>query len=323
VLLDVVFLVIGLVLLIGGADLLIHGSTRLASRLGVSRFVIGLTIVAFGTSAPELAGGIGMVLTGRGEMVLGTVLGSNIANIGLILGLTAIVRPVPVHMRTVRDDVLVGIGVTLLAAALCGGGQINRLEGVVLLAGIGLYIFRVYRTQGTGAIEGVLPTEPDDEGTDAPAVRARLAPAIVMAAIGIAVLAGGSRLLVDGASGLAARAGVPEFIIALTLVAVGTSLPELATSLRAAFRGESDIAVGNVLGSNIFNVLAVLGVCSVIGPLQVPPEVLTRDVWVALGAAVACIPVFMRGARISRGEGVVLLIAYAAYTAGVFTPAGS
>ncbi|TVQ60947.1 MAG: sodium:calcium antiporter [Phycisphaerales bacterium] len=326
--LDLVLLVLGLTLLVVGADLLIFGAKVIALRFGVSRFVVGLTVVAFGTSAPELAGGIGMVLTDRSEMVVATVLGSNIANVCLILGLTAVIRPIPVTLRAVRNDVLIVIAVTLLAAALLLGGELARWESLILCAGIVLYVVRAYRTrtpldpaQVTRPVakKRAINTEPAGEAADEPEPP-QIAPWRSGGAVllGTGLLAGGSAMLVSGASGLASNLGVPEFVIALTMVAFGTSVPELATSLRAALKRESDIAIGNVLGSNVFNLLAVLGICGLVAPLRVPIEAVTRDVWVALAAAVACVPIFMTAGRITRAEGLFLLVGYIAYVVLIF-----
>lgn len=314
-LVDATFLVLGLALLVVGADWLVDGAKVFALRLGVSPFVVGLTVVAFGTSAPELAGGIGMVLAGRSELVVPTVLGSNIANVCLILGLTAAIRPIPVKHRAVRNDVLIVIGLTLVTAWFLTGGRVARWESLLLVGGILVYVLRAYRTR--------TPLDPDvhhdlEQGGSSAVRRAPLWRPLGLILLGTVALAGGSRLLVMGASGVAEDLGVPGSVIALTMVAFGTSVPELVTSLRAAMKRESDIAVGNVLGSNVFNLLAVLGVCGLVGPLDVPPEAMTRDVWVALAASVACIPIFMTYGRITRPEGVLLLVGYLVYVSWAY-----
>lgn len=309
-------LVLGLMFLVLGADWLIDGSARLASRLGVSHLVIGLTVVAFGTSAPELGASVQATLAGEGELAIGNVVGSNIANICLILGLTAILRPVPCPPRLVREDVPAMIGVTIIGMIFIGTGDvIGRIEGGVLVAGIVVYTWWLYSRgrREAAALKGTpaaqiaeavdLPENPEESGS--------VGRQLFLVLIGAAALSGGSKLLVDGASSVASEMGVSASVIGLTIIAFGTSVPELVTSLNAVFKKESDIATGNILGSNVFNILSVMGVASIVKPIGVPPEVVNRDMWVMLAVALACL-VLMRK-KVSRAGGGLLFVVYLAY----------
>jgi len=302
-----VMLAVGLALLVFGADRLIVGARVVASAAGVSSFVVGLTVVAFGTSAPELAAAIGLAMQGHTDAAVGTVVGSNIANVGLILGLVAVFRPIKVHRHIVKRDVAVMVLISFVTAALMWGGRINRLESGLLALGIVIYVVSAY-TGGRNKCQ-----------EESPPVNGRAVfVGVLFSILGAVVMAGGAKVMVMGAEQLAQALGVPEFVIALTLVAFGTSLPELVTSIRAAFSGESDLAVGNIIGSNVFNMLAVLGITGLVAPLEVPATVPGRDIWFMLGAAVLCLPIMSTGGRITRGEGLFLVIGYLTYVAVVF-----
>ena len=313
----------GLVLLIKGADWLILGAADLARLLGVPTIVVGLTVVAFGTSAPELAAGIGAALSGHPELNIGNVVGSNIANVGLILGVAALVCSVPVTASVVRKDVGIMILVSLVGVGVLIGGRVNRWEGLLLVAGIVTYLLWQYRAARAerGEAGDLIEKEVEDQlGTDGTPRRPLVC--IVLVIVGILALTGGSALLVEGATRAATIMGVSEYIIGLLAVAFGTSVPELATSIRAVTRGESDLAVGNVIGSNVFNVLCVLGITSLITPISAPPGELLRDLAVMLAMALACIPILGRGGKISRGEGVLLVSAYLGYVLWVALSGG-
>ena len=308
--LQIVLLVAGLVLLLFGAEMLVRGASRMAAALGISPLVIGLTVVAFGTSSPEIAVSVQSALAGQSGLALGNVVGSNIFNILLILGLSAVITPLVVSRQLVRLDVPIMIGVTLLVWPLGWNGVISRLEGAILAALLLAYIFVLIRL-GRSEPE---PEEPDPAKVASP--RAWLLN-IALFVIGLAMLVFGSRWLVAGALEIAAAFGVSELIIGLTIVAAGTSLPEVATSIIAAVRGERDIAVGNVIGSCIFNILAVLGVASLVSPagIAVPQAALGFDIPMMIAVSIAAFPIFLTGYVISRAEGVAFLFYYVAYTA--------
>jgi cation:H+ antiporter len=303
----------GTVLLIVGAELLVKGASRLASAVGISPLVIGLTVVAYGTSAPELAVSVMAGLDGDGSIAIGNVVGSNIANVLLILGISAIIGPLVVSAQLVRFDVPLMIGVSLLGFAFAYDGKVSRLEGLVLFAGAIAYTWWAIRKSRSesAAVNDEFAAEYGKAEAHRPVVEA------LRVALGIAVMVGGARLLVDGATALARALGVSELVIGLTVVAVGTSLPELATSVVAAMRGERDIAVGNVVGSNLFNILSVLGLSAALLPQGIPvaEAAIRLDMPIMIGVAIACLPIFFTGYRIERWEGFLFLAYYAAYIA--------
>jgi len=306
---------IGLASLVLGAESLVRGASRLAASVGLSPLVIGLTVVAFGTSAPELAVSVKASLAGQADIALGNVVGSNIFNVLLILGVAALIAPLAVARRVVRLDVPIMIAVSMLVWGMGRNGVIGRGEGAMLLTGILVYTaFAVVkgRREAPGAVQGGPASAPDpaQSGGGRRAMRS-----VIWVVVGLVLLVVGARWLVEGAGDLARHLGVSELIIGLTIVAGGTSLPELATSVVAAVRGERDIAVGNVIGSNIFNMLAVLGAAAVLSPhgVAVAPAAQHIDVPVMLGAAVVCLPVFFTGGEISRCEGGLFLLYYVSY----------
>jgi len=310
----IVLLVLGLVVLTAGAELLVRGAARLAAALGVSPLVIGLTVVAFGTGAPEMAVSIGASLGGQPDIAVGNVVGSNILNVLIVLGLSAAIAPLMVASRLVRIDVPILIGVSILVLALALDGRIGRWDGLVLVAGMIAYtVFAILFERG----EGQAAVGQSLELGAAPRTPRALALNAGLVVVGLALLVLGARWMVTGAVEVARAIGVSELVIGLTVVAVGTSLPEIATSAMAALRGERDIAVGNVVGSNLFNLLAVLGAAAALAPegIGVAPAVLAFDLPVMIAAAVACLPIFFTGARIARWEGMLFLGYYAAYTA--------
>ncbi len=308
----VLSLLAGIALLIGGAELLVRGASRLAVSWGISPLVVGLTVVAFGTSSPELAISIGSVIGGETDLAVGNVIGSNVANVLLILGLAAIVAPLIVRSQLVRFDVPVMIGASLLVLLLSLDGAIGRLDGGVLVAALVTYVVVLIRRSRREAPE-VLDQFKQEYGATPPSPVRNTG--LVLA--GLALLVIGSNLLVDSAVAVAERVGVSELVIGLTLVAVGTSLPEIATSLLAVARGARDIAVGAVVGSNILNILAVLGITALAAPrgVAVARGVLDFDLPVMIAVAVACLPIFFTGHQITRSEGALFLGYYIAFTA--------
>lgn len=301
----IVALVAGLICLMIGAEALVGGASRLAARAGIPPLIIGLTVVAFGTSSPELAVSLEAALADRAAIALGNVVGSNIFNVLFILGLSALVVPLVVARQLIRLDIPVMIGLSLLVWLLAANGRLGRLEGLLLVAGLVGYL-------------GVLLCQARRERAPAPesSARGHWAWQVVLVAGGLALLVLGSRWLVAGAVGLAQALGVDEQVIGLTLVAAGTSLPEVVTSLVAALRGERDIAVGNVVGSNVFNLLGVLGLSVTLAPsgIAVPAAMIAFDFPVMVAVALACLPLGFTGGVIQRWEGAVLFGYYLAYT---------
>jgi len=306
-----ILLLAGFALLIGGAELLVRGASQLATDFGISPLVVGLTVVAFGTSTPELAVSVLSAHSGQAGIALGNVVGSNICNVLLILGLSALVAPLVVSRQVVRLEVPIMIGISLLLTLFALDGAIGRWEGGLLFAGIIVYTVWTVRRSRREFREQSSPEEaPPTSG------RSGRGAQILQILGGLVLLGVGSKWLVDGAVSIATFFGVSDLVIGLTVVAVGTSLPELATSVLASLRGQRDIAVGNVVGSNIFNILSVLGLTAVLAPegVPVPPTALTFDLPVMIAVAVACLPIFLAGYRIARWEGGLFFGYYLAYT---------
>lgn len=317
--LTLVLFVAGVILLIIGAEALVRGASRLAGTLGISPLVIGLTVVAFGTSSPEAAVSVGSAFGGRADIALGNVVGSNIFNVLFILGVSALVAPLAVSRRLVRLDAPLMVGVSALLLILALDGSVGRLDGLVLFGGIVAYtLFAILQSRRETR---TVTTDGPEQDQELPG--GQVAGQIGLIVAGLVMLVLGSRWLVDGAVVLASAVGVSELIIGLTVVAAGTSLPEVATSVLAVLRGERDIAVGNVVGSCIFNVLAVLGLTGLVAPagIAVAPAALSFDLPVMIATAVACLPIFFTGHRINRWEGLLFLGYYAAYTLYLFLDA--
>ncbi len=324
---DILFLLLGLVLLITGGDLLVRGAVRIAERLRLSPMLIGLTIVGMGTSTPELAASLQASLAGSPGIAIGNIVGSNIANALLILGVAALIAPIAVNARTLWRDG--GVGILAALALLAAGATVglSREAGAALLIVMAGYIYYAYRQERVGAphsaaYDRAVAMESVDPALvphDRP--EGRLVVALLLFIVGLAVIVGGASLLVNAAVGIAGQLGVSDTVIGLTVVAVGTSVPELVTSAVAAWRRQGDIALGNVLGSNIYNILFIGGLTGAIAPTAVPDSIMEFDLW-ALAAVMLVVMVFaITGGRLSRKEGFVLIaayIAYAAYTAGVF-----
>ena len=307
---------LGLALLLAGAELLVRGASRLAAAVGISPLVIGLTVVAFGTSAPELAVSTGSALTGRPDIAFGNVVGSNILNILVILGLAALISPLAVHRQLIRFDVPLMVAVSLLVLLFALDGSVGRWEGLALLAGIVAYTVWVIRQSRKESRAVQAEYEREFGAKDAgPAQRLWLQVLLILAGLGMLVL--GAKWLVAGAVAIALWLGLSELVIGLTIVAAGTSLPEVATSVLASIRGERDIAVGNVVGSNLYNILAVLGLAAAVAPdgVAVATAALNFDVPVMIAVSIACLPVFISGGAIDRWEGAIFLLYYALYAA--------
>ncbi|EFO81731.1 CaCA family Na(+)/Ca(+) antiporter [Oscillochloris trichoides DG-6] len=312
-LMTMVLFVIGLVLLIAGAELLVRGASRLAGAAGIPPLIIGLTVVAFGTSAPEFAVSAQSALSGQADIALGNVVGSNIFNVLFILGASALIIPLVVQRQLVRLDVPIMIGASLLLGLLALDGIVNRVDGVILFVLLLAYIaFQVRQ----GLRESSNGADADDQ-IEKPKGAGQLIMNIGLIIVGLAMLVVGSGWLVDGAVAIARALGLSELIIGLTIIAAGTSLPEVAASMIAALRGERDIAVGNVVGSNIFNILGILGLTAVIAPsgVAVAPAALAFDIPVMIAVMLACLPIFFTEHRIARWEGGLFLGYYVAYTA--------
>jgi cation:H+ antiporter len=299
---------LALLLLFIGAEALVRGSASLALRAGLSPLMVGLTIVAFGTSSPELFASVKAALSHQGDIAVGNVVGSNSFNIGVILGLAALVCPIPVHSRVIKIDAPIALAVALLLPFLLLNHTVGRVEGLLLVGGIVVYtsmnIVLARRQARTGA--------EDSTGAPVPGVSRHWGMDLASIVAGLGLLVFGSSLLVDNSVALAKAFGVSEAVIALTIVAAGTSVPELATSCVAAVRKQPDIAVGNVVGSNVFNILGILGVASVVSPLRAP-GVSTLDYVVIIGFTLLLIPLLYTGRVLHRVEGVALLALYGVY----------
>jgi len=290
----------GLLLLFFGGEVLVRGAAALAMRLGISPLAVGLTVVAFGTSAPELAVSLDAAMAGANDIAIGNVVGSNIANVALILGVAALIRPISVEPKAVRLDAPLMILCTLVLLAVLRNGVIGRLEGMLLLSGLTAYVaFTLWQARGHVG-------ESSQGGGDG------LPTSLVLITLGLGGIVLGGHLMVEASIDFALAFGVSHAVIGLTVVAVGTSLPELATSVVAGMRGQGDIAVGNIIGSNIFNILGIVGVTATVTPLT-RGAVDWTSLAVMLGAAVVLLPLMLTQHRLARSEGAGLLLGYAAY----------
>jgi cation:H+ antiporter len=308
----------GLAALVIGANLLVRGASKLALSFGISPLVVGLTVVAFGTSAPEVAVSVGAVLDGKTDIALGNVVGSNVFNVLFILGISALITPLVVNVQLIRQEVPIMIGVSLLLLLLALDGKLGLIDGALLFGLLLAYTtFLVIQSRGeTKAAQDEYAQE--NKLDEAGAWDSKLPAQIALIVAGLAALVFGSEWLVTASIAVAKAMGVSDLVIGLTIVAAGTSMPEVAASITAAVKGERDIAVGNVVGSNTFNILGCLGLSSLVAGgagLAVPPSILVFDIWVMLAVALACLPVFMSGREIARWEGGVFVAYYVAYVA--------
>ena len=301
----------GLALLVAGGDLLVKGAVGLSLRLGMTPLVVGLTVVAFGTSAPELLVSVSAALRGSSGIAMGNVVGSNIANVLVILGVTALISVIVTKGHDLRESWAMMIGASALLISLALTGEIGRLEGLLLLAAMAGVLWRQLSTGGIegGGIEGGAANGGAADG----AAAMGWGRIVLWLAIGLVLLPLGANLLVGGATQIARAIGISETVIGLTLVAVGTSLPELAASVASALKGRADMALGNVVGSNIFNILGILGITALIAPLPIPPEMLRLDLWVMLAAAILLAPFLFRGLSLTRPVGAGFVALYGAY----------
>lgn len=320
---DFVYIVAGLLLLFFGGEGLLKGSVALARRFGLSDFLIGAVIVGFGTSMPELSVSVKAALDGASGIVLGNVVGSNTANILLILGLCAVICPILVNDRSLFRDVGVMVGAALVMCLIALTGVFSLIAGIGLVAALAAYVVYSYRedrrkTQKEKA-ETAAHIQEDTEG----ALPLSLNRALIYTVAGLVFLAVGATFLVEGATSIARGFGISESIIGLSLVAVGTSLPELATGVVAAMRKHTDIIIGNIVGSNIFNILFILGLSAMITPVDVSPQIARVDMWVMLGVSVLLAIVLKTGHKITRAEGGFLVALYAGYMGWLFTGAAS
>jgi len=305
------FILLGLVLLYFGGEGLVRGSSSLALRLGLTPLVVGLTVVAFGTSAPELVVSVKAALDGQGAIAMGNVLGSNALNVGLILGLTALICPLKVQLQILRIDAPIMVLVSLIGGWMLADLHISRVEGLVLLGGLLVYVvFTVWYAKTV--LQSIAVQAEYAEALPPP--RGSVWRDILFVLGGLALLVAGSRYMVDGSITLARLFGISEAVIGLTIVAAGTSMPELVTCVVAALKKEPDIAIGNVIGSNIFNTLGILGGAAVTRPLFGEGIQMT-DIYVSIAFAILLVPMLRTGAKLMRWEGVLLLAAYVGYMA--------
>ena len=297
----------GLALLIVGAEVLVRGAAALAGAWGVPQVVVGLTVVSVGTSAPELAIGIDSAINDAGPLAIGNVAGTNIVNLLLVLGLSAAIAPLAIAVPTIRRDLPIMAAIGLLLLALCWDGSLSRVEGAIPLAiAVGYTVLIVGQARRD-------PVAIQVAADEVPAPRGRGWVNLLLTVAGLAVIVVGADLLVRGAVDLSRAFGVSEAVIGLTVVAIGTSAPELVTTLVSTFRGERDIAIGNLIGSSTYNIGLVLGGSALVAPLAVTPELAHVDLPIMVAVMLVCIPVFLTGRRMSRAEGIGFVLAYVVY----------
>jgi cation:H+ antiporter len=306
-----IFLVsVGLAMLYFGAEWLVKGSIAISNKLGVSQLVIGLTVVAFGTSAPELAVSVSSAMQGLSDVALGNVVGSNIVNIGAILGISAIISPIIVSKSTIRKEVPIMIGISFLLLAIILDGKIDFIDGALLVIGIIVFIGYSYRSSKKDTdIEKIPVSQVLQKNV--------FSKSLIFIAIGLLLLTAGSFLTVDNAVIIGSSFGISELFMGLTVIAIGTSLPELITSIVAAKKGHADLSIGNIVGSNIFNIMAILGISSLISGITVSEQVLI-DVGIMLAFSLVLIPIMRSGFVISRKEGIFLIAGYIGYVVFLF-----
>lgn len=315
--LNILLLLLGIALLTVGGEALIRGSLAAARRMGVSPLLTGLVIVGFGTSAPELVVSVNAAIEGQPDIAIGNVVGSNIGNILLVLGICALITPMAVRPLVLRRDAVTVVAASALFLVLVGGSALGRADAAILLGALVAYLVWAYWSERFNAApSGQLHQAAAEEVATAPQ---SVLWTVVAVVFGLILLVGGSQVLLIGAIGIAEYFAVPEAVIGLTLVAVGTSLPELSISVIAAFRRHADVAIGNILGSNIFNLLGILGVSALLQPLPVHARILQFDQWVMLGTSLLLLLFLFTGRRLSRLEGGILLIGYGLYVLLSFT----
>jgi len=301
-------LLLGIVILTVGGELLVKGASRLALGIGMTPLVVGLTVVAFGTSAPELFVSASSSLAGSPAVAVGNVIGSNILNVLLILGISAVIVPLAVQSQIVRFDLPVMAGATIMLSLFAIDGTVSRVDGAILVLGLLGYIYLLIR------ISKKVPNDPLKEEVDPAGAKSPILMNLGLILVGLGCLMGGSKLFVSGATDIAHQFGLSELVIGLTIVAFGTSLPEIVTSIIAAVRGQRDIAVGNIIGSNIFNILSVMGITAVLAPVPFSQEALLFDIPILIAVTIVCVPILWAGYIITRIEGAALLLGYVSYT---------
>lgn len=316
---DILMILGGLVLLFFGGEGLIKGAVSLARNFGLSKLLVSAVVVGFGTSMPEMTVSVSAALKGASDIAIGNIVGSNIANILLIIGVAAILCPIFVAGSAVKRDTFIVLGTSLALCGLAMIGMIGFLAGFLMFTALIGYIFWSYMQDKKSGAETAAHIEEDIEGEP------QLSPvkAGVFALAGLVLLVGGAYILVEGAVSIARGFGISEAVIGLTIVAVGTSLPELATAVVAAYRKHSDVIIGNILGSNIFNILAILGITAMISPIPIDVQIASYDVWIMLGVAILLSIYLLRGITIGRISGIAMLLAYCAYTAWLYVGTGS
>lgn len=316
---DILMILGGLVLLFFGGEGLIKGAVSLARNFGLSKLLVSAVVVGFGTSMPEMTVSVGAALKGASDIAVGNVVGSNIANILLIVGVAAILCPIFVAGSAVKRDTFVMLGASFVLCGLALTGNISFIAGLLMFSALIAYIAWSYMQDKKSGAETAQHIEEDIEGEK------QLSPlkASVYAVAGLLLLIGGAYILVEGAVAIARDFGLSEAVIGLTIVAVGTSLPELATAVVAAYRKHSDVIIGNIVGSNIFNILAILGVTAMISPIPIGAQIAGTDVWIMLGVAVFLSIYLLRGLTIGRISGIAMLLAYCAYTAWLYIGTGA
>ena len=320
---EILFFVLGLIALLAGAHALVHGASRIALSLGISPLVVGLTIVAFGTSAPELAVSVGAVLHGANDIAIGNVVGSNIFNVLMILGTSALIAPLVVHVQLIRQEVPIMIGASLLLLVVMLDGRLSHGDAAILLTLLVVYTVMLVRQSRAQTRE---TRETYAEAVEHPTRWDRhWAAQLLLILGGLALLLVGANWLVDSSVAFARALGVSDLVVGLTIIAAGTSMPELATSIVAAIKGERDIAIGNVVGSNTFNILGCLGISGLVGSdgLAISAPVMNFDIWVMGAVALACLPVFVAGREIGRAKALLFLGYYVAYVAYLILDAHS
>lgn len=315
---DILMILGGLVLLFFGGESLIKGAVSLARNFGLSRLLVSAVVVGFGTSMPEMTVSVSAALKGASDIAVGNVVGSNIANVLLIVGLGAVLCPILVAGKAVKRDVFVMLGGSVALCGLALAGNVSLIAGVFMFAALIAYIAWSYTQDKKSSAETAGDIDEDIEGE--PQLHALKASAYTLA--GLAFLIGGSYILVEGAVAIARDFGLSEAVIGLTIVAVGTSLPELATAVVAAYRKQSDIIIGNVLGSNIFNILSILGVTAIISPIPIAAQIADTDVWIMLGVAVFLSIWLLRGRTIGKISGIAMLATYCIYIVWLYIGTG-
>ena len=310
--LDIFYIVLGLAGLFAGGEWLVRGAVSIADRLGIPPLIVGLTVVGFGTSAPELATSLQAALSGSPAIAVGNVVGSNMANLLLILGLSALLAPIDVHAKAFRRDGSVLIIATCLSVWVLLSGSVDRSAGMVAVMALLIYLISTILMERR-AHESAAGAMYQGEADLMRPASTSLARSVLTLVVGLILVLVGARLLVSGAVDIAQLLGVSEAVIGLTVVAVGTSLPELATSLMAVRKGEGDIAFGNIIGSNLFNLLGIMGITALVHPLTVPEQIMRLDAWLMLLATFVVVLMAMTGKRVGRLEGGILFTAYLAY----------